>query len=355
MATAQQQATDRVPEGRQEGSRWINVAPTGEQVASWFSDNVKIAEELEGLNYVQGVTLIPNKMTVKEARLNEAGSVVIIDVDQLVFTPYAKVDTRIAYFWDLMAARGHVGVIEPAPVPREAESGYKSNHLPPGFFRFPIQNPSDKKWVDYIGCSMQVRVYDPGEGYRPGSDLGRLVMCPPAGSKIVSTANKYGDDGNSLMKAETGAVGRALGMAGMFVLPGSGVATAEDMQEALGLSSDLPPTAPGVGGTAAQLPGESAPADEPEAPAALGERASTLIGQLQADHPTAHEELQAWARGRKLRLDRISETQLRGVVRKAEKLLADAQAAGPGPPADEDEPAVPADEPPAPGEQGRIA
>jgi hypothetical protein len=173
-------------------------------------------------------------------------------------------------------------------------------NLPPGFFRLPVQD-STGKFVHFLCCSQQVRIYT-AEG-EPCT-----IMAPATGTKMVPLLTRWGVDENAIMKAETGAVGRALGMAGMLVLPGSGVATAEDMQE-MQAAEGRPSVA-----VEAQLP-TAAPDDQIRA------RIAELSVQLQSDFPGRMEDLQAWAREKKIDLDDIKAHQLRGVLRALEKRI----------------------------------
>lgn len=328
MATAKAaQATER------HGSRWFHREPSGDEVASWFVQNAPMHEGLEADRYVGGVTLIPAKMKPKIVQQNGA---IVDGPEQLVFTPYVKVETRVAYFWDLMHkhAGDWVGAVEEVPAEQMQEKGYTNVHLPPGFFSMPVQK-ADGKHVQYIGQSVRVRVYkadtlqwvDTWSGNRKARALeGVPVMAPPPGTKVVPVLTKWGEDPFAVMKAETGALGRALGMAGMLVVPGSGVATAEDVQEAM----DRP------GGVGANLPGDPADfAAQAEGAAAaqgdggtLKERAEKLLKQLGADHPEKLAEIQAWAAERKLNLGELTEESpaLRGVVKQLEKKLEEAEA-----------------------------
>jgi len=309
VAQARAQAID----GHQEGSRWINKRPSGAEVAKWFVDNAPMHEGMDPKRYVAGVTLIPAKEKVRIAERNQAGATVIKEVEQLVYTPYVKVETRVAYFWDLMLERGWLGVIEPADVQRLETEGYRNTHLPPGFFRMPIKK-ADGKAVSYLACSQQVRVYEPD---LKSGGRGRLVMQPPPGTKMVAELAKWGEDPFVVMKAETGAVGRALGMAGMLVLPGSGVATAEDMLEVAGAEATA--SSPEV----AQLPEE--PGAAAAAPAGMSagvrERIGELSARLESENPGGFEELVEWAKERKVDLNDLKEPQLRGVLRQIERRL----------------------------------
>lgn len=292
---------------RQVGSRWIGNAPSGEDVAKWFAENVKLHHpELRHADYVQGVTLITSSETTKELRDGA-----IVEVERLVHVPYAKVETRIAYFWDYCRLAGLTGVIEPVQVRRVEGAGVANTNLPDGFFRIPVQEP-DAKWVYYVACAMKATVYQPD--VRAGG-RGRAVVDAPPAVKQVALVNRYGDsDPYALMKAETGAVGRALGMAGMLALPGSGVATAEDMQEAL--SGERP----GGGPAEPALPADSSPDGAP---------GPTNVADLVAGLPSeARARLTSWATSRRppIDLDDIKPTQERAVRAAVEKLATEAPA-----------------------------
>lgn len=320
-------------EGYQDGSRWIHRKPPGTEVAEWFKGNVKLHEGLEHADYVQGVTLIPQTEKVYDIRW-EGDSLKSVEVDRIqVFTPYAKVETRIAYWWDYVRRHeGWLGVIEPGDVRRVSDESLRNDHLPAGFFQYPMKK-NDGSWVQYLGCSMQASIYE--RDVRTGG-RGRLVFQAPAGTKIVAVASKWAEDANVIMKAETGAVGRALGMAGMLVIPGSGVATAEDMQEALsaqpGAAADVPAALPADGGeSASQAPQAADSGGEGSAPKqqSNAERAGAFIDTLQADHPEKFEEIKEWARGRNLNLGdlgSVDATRMRGLVRKLEKAIEEATA-----------------------------
>jgi hypothetical protein len=278
----------------QEGSRWYNRRPTAEQVGMWFG-TVPLHEGMSHYDYVGGVTLIQSTEKTKDVfGFDQAGNPDIRDRTDLVWVPYVKVETRVAYFWKLCELREWQGVIEPVePVGGEALG------LPPGFFRYSAKNPRGEV-AAFVGCTMRVRILGV-----EASDLHR----PPSASKIVPTATKWGVDENALMKAETGAIGRALGFAGMLVVPGSGVATAEDMQEAL--------ESPGAGAAPEpELPTAEAPTVLTDAD--LRGRAAVLVDKL---NPEEREAFHAWARQRKLILAEAEGAALRGAVKKLEKTL----------------------------------
>lgn len=286
--------------GHQEGSRWINERPTGEEVAAWFMTNAPMHPGMLASRYVTGVVLIPAKEKVRRAVQAPNGVMSFPEVEQLVYVPYVKVETRVAYFWDYVRTLGDgaVGAIEPVDVQQLTDPGVYNANLPAGFFRLPVQEQS-AKFVHFICCSMKVRIFKDD----------KIVMAPAQGTKMVTCLTKWGVDEHAIMKAETGAVGRALGMAGMLVLPGSGVATAEDMQEMLesqgrasvAVEPSLPPAA------------AVAPDDQ------LRARISELSAQLETDQPGRFEDFVAWAEEKAIDLSDIKAHQLRGVLRGLEK------------------------------------
>lgn len=286
------------PRKGREGSRWYNERPSPAKFAEWFK-TVPMHDGLKPEDYIGGVVLIPSKEKAKEVRgFNESSGMPIIgDVENLVYSPYPAVATRLRYFQDYLALHPEwVGVMEVDRAP--AELG-----LPDGYFRYAAAGP-DGKAVNYIGYSSRVRILirdtvnyvDVREGkFGEMTTTRRLEGVPvfegTPGTKIVPVANRWGVDENAPMKAQSGANGRALGNAGMLIIPGSTIATAEDMTEAL--SGDT--------GVAAELPAPSAvrAATAVETPA---QRIKTLkedLGKLDADAVAGFEE---WARDRKLKM-----------------------------------------------------
>jgi hypothetical protein len=118
-----------------------------------------------------------------------------------------------------------------------------------------------------------------------------------------------------MMKAETGAVGRALGMAGMLVIPGSGIATAEDMQEAMAGAQGVALDGVNVGLESEDTAGAAA------APADLGAEIEAMLKKIEEDFPGKLEEVQAWAREKKLRLNDLTDAQKRSVHRQLTKVI----------------------------------
>jgi hypothetical protein len=301
-------AVAEVRQGR-EGSRWYNARPGAPEVAEWFG-TIPLHDGLDHPDYIGGVVLIQATEKSDEVTGFDRDNLPQIrERRDLVYIPYVKVETRVAYFWKLLELHPEwVGVIEPA-IPRNPEIG-----LPEGYFRYVVKEDPKGKTVPFVGCAMRVRIYERMTGSR---EYGALVMDPPPASKIIATSTKWDADPNALMKAETGAVGRALGMAGMLVIPGSGVATAEDMADAAVPAGATTP--------APELPTDVAPAKLTDEE--LRERAGTLVGELQERDPAAHEAFQEWAQDRKLILAEASGPALKGAVRKLEKTLDELQRA----------------------------
>lgn len=323
---AQPQMT--VAEAVREGNRWINGRPSGDDFAKWFKDNVKLHDELTDLaeKYLTGVVLISGKEKHRVAKQAQNGAIVIVEEERLVHTPYAKVETRVAYFWDLMSKHEEwTGVIEPGPLVGGGVDG-----LPPGFFRMQTTKP-DGKVVNFVCSTMKVRILrsdsvkfidekvgSPRKGIEKASRVEGVPVAEfPAATKMIPTVDRWGnEDPFALMKAETGAVGRALGMAGMLVIPGSGVATAEDMWEAQSHepSAGLDPATE----AAAQEAGDSAPQAEP---ADIRQEIAAMIERLESEKPEALAEIREWAKERRLNLNELTEPALRGVHRKLSQAL----------------------------------
>lgn len=312
----------------QEGSRWVNYRPTGEEVADWFEKNVKLHEGLEASSYVTGITLIQSTEKSK--------AVVGWDGDQpqtqeqfdLVYTPYPRVDIRVRYWQDYLELHRQemIGVLERVAPPEPSKT------LPEGFFRMDV-GQADSKVTRFVCCSLRARIYKRGTieyqrltvDKRTGEERmemrGEVLLDAPPATKMIPILSRYGPDPFSLMKAETGAVGRALALAGMLVVPGAGVASAEDLIEAQQMQSGEGEVAAPTP-EAASLPEQQAAAEDPEA---LRTRAGRLMEELKA-HPERHKAMVAWARERKLVLADAELPALRGVIRKLERELDEAKA-----------------------------
>lgn len=316
---------DTSPRKGQEGSRWVNVRPTGEEVATWFEDNVTMHDdELQHDEYVQGITLIVQSIEEKEVLgFGDDGKPIIDKRENLVYVPYAKVETRVKYFWDYVRAIDGVGFIEPVPPPNPG------GNLPLGFYRYSVQDRSNNT-VNYVCCTMQATIYEKDSieyvqsrntktGELEIRRKGKIIMQGAPGSKAVPVLGRNYPDNFALMKAETGAVGRALGLMGMLVVPGSGVATAEDVQEAQGMEGG--PTA------AAPPPTEVTLGDDDSA---LRTRIGDLVNELGALDAERLSRWRTWVReDRKITsLAEATSPQLRGLITKLETEIAEAKASG---------------------------
>lgn len=338
-----------------EGNRWVNARPTSEEVGEWFEANVKVDEKLDHKEYVGGVTLIPNtEKTAEVVAWNQRNAPVTEDFFDLVLTPYIRVETRVKYFQDLCQEKGWLGLIEPVEFdPNDPVA----KGLPPGFFRHRV-GTGPEAGVNFLGCTMRVTVLDRDSvemvklivDKRTGEEriqrTGTVVLSSIA-TKTVPTLNSKGDaDTNALMKVETGAVGRSLGLAGMLVIPGTGIATAEDLQESNQITAAA---AQGADFESAALPDGPVPAEEIEPAVALDSQANdeqlrahaaTLLGEMKElpDKQATFQEFKRWADSRGFkRLSEVTSPALRGLARRAETMLAEGKTAAEAPP-----------EPPAP-------
>lgn len=328
---AEVEATAQRREG-QEGSRWYNVPPDGKELAKWFEENVPLHDGLDPKHYLPGVTLIPATEKAKTVVGWQQSAPVIEQVENLVYVPYAKVETRVKYFWDLMAKNEEwLGVIEPVAIERKGSS----IALPTGFFRFQVQ--TDKGVVSYVCCTMKVTVFkretvklnerlNPKTGEIERWREGEKILDAAPATKMIGTLGRFGADDFSLMKAETGAIGRALGMAGMLVIPGTGIATAEDMQEASAMEGRSTPSLPEDGEQAA-----APPTQPPEAESVddMREQAILLVNTIKDEFPDLFKTFIAWATDRKIgEIGKVEDSRiLRGIITKAERELAEAREA----------------------------
>lgn len=314
-----------------EGNRWVNVRPTGEELAAWFKANVDIDEHLKDEDYIGGLTLIPGNEKTKEiVGWDDGNSPKMSDVWDLVFTPYIRVETRVKYFFDLMNAyEDRVGVVEPIPLIEQDPK------LPKGFFVRTVAT-SETESVRMICCSMKASVFKAGTmrmekrvvDKRTGEEafvrVGELLQDSPPATKVVPLLFNSGSvDINAVMKAETGAVGRALGMAGCLVIPGTGLATAEDIQELNAGGGAAGGNVLADEAVAAELPpGAGAPAEPDEQ---LREQVVAAMGRMKEPRVV---EFKKWAADRGFgALSEVTSPALRGMLRKAEKIAKESEAA----------------------------
>jgi len=184
--------------------------PSQEEISKWFA-GFKLHDGLKHEQYVGGIVVIENK-----------------DRGVSTWMPYVNASAWIAYFWDWVESKKYMAFIEVSdPVPVE------------------IDLPGDKKSRQfYITAEVVVeQEYDHEEptevsGITINQKHLRTVRKATGSKQVSPTKVKRGwqgapdtvmADSDALMKAETGAIARALGSLGMLALPGSGLATAEDM------------------------------------------------------------------------------------------------------------------------------
>lgn len=365
-----------------EGARWINERPTPEDFAAWAKDNIKLPEGMEIDAYLGGIVLIPqvDKKAKYVVGFNNQGEPMIGERPEMVYIPYAKVEARVQFFWDLCELNSErwVGVIEPINTPRppidmvsevirESQEAGETvgdaaerleamiereirkpsataaivHQLPPGFFLMPA--PVDGQHVYYLCCSYRAAIYE-----KPYTSDSKPIREGRGTKQVALLTMGWRDknrvlvvDDNVIMKAETGAIGRALGAAGIFTIPGSGIATAEDVQEALA-AGETAASPEGAGPAAPAEPPAPRAAAQAAAPTAAEEpatnreitdeealdRCRAIVSGLQEDFPDAYEAFGQWCSRRRPKITDLAALKgpaLRGVLTKLERLKDDAR------------------------------
>lgn len=311
MADAAEQAPDAV----REGSRWRFARPSGEEVAEWFKTQ-PLDAELAHEDFIAGVVLIPATEKVKRQVRARNGAWGTTDSYELTYTPYVRVDTRVRYFHALAQALDLIAVIEPVPVPQVGGGPLANVHMPEGYWWYVTGGGNDAS--RYLCCTMRAALYKPEDYFEAAeaTNAGSAKKLQPVRFGVSTKQVKPVDD-NALAKAETGAIGRALGVAGILVI-GTGIATAEDMAEATGQE-----------GIAAVPALPEASTEAPESEEALNARCLALQATLQADNPEGWAKFAAWWQERRTRegwgtlTDAPVEVR-RGVATRMEELLAEA-------------------------------
>lgn len=304
-----------------EGSRWRHHRPPATEIADWFKDQ-PLDEGMEHGDFLGGVLLIPQSEKVTARRADGQRDERYEDV----FIPYMQTGTRIAYFRRLAEHRELIPVTSAVEVPRvkNPASAYFNGNMEDGYWWHVVMDSAGQP-VRFLCCTMRVALYEPttySQKYR-GEESSPVLE----GRSTKQVAG--GPDVNQLAKAQTGAVGRALGLAGILTL-GTGVATAEDMLELLGPAGAALPSP-----DAATLPESVAPAAT-EAPAAdpaeqhrrLREQAVELQSRMQVEAPPAWTTFAAWWQERSKeegwkQLSDVPLESLKGVVARMERELAE--------------------------------
>lgn len=304
----------------QEGSRWRYARPSSTEVKDWFSTQI-LDEGMDHDDYLSGVVVIPANEKVKQAKV-DGDKNVVEEIYELTFTPYVRIDMRVLYFRRYAERNNLIRVVEPVEVPRIADAGsaYFNAHMAKGFWWHVVSVGSGPP-RRYLVSTHRVALYEREPYTAALRDPGRTTLPVPILEGIGSKQVNGGADDNAIMKAETGAIGRALGVAGILVV-GTGIATAEDMIEATAGpqaagSAQIPEGGPGM---------PAAPLDPAQQHAELRERALALQGELKGDHPEAWREFAAWWKERQhaegwADLNVVPMDPLRGIVSKMERMV----------------------------------
>jgi hypothetical protein len=289
------------PRKGREGSRWFNERPSAKAFADWFA-TVPLHAGLKHQDFISGVTLIHQTEKVDEVVGWNGTDPVIAKRENLVYIPHPQVMARVAYFEALRTLHQDEWTcsIEPAAIAGDPTG------LPPGYFRYAVMQGSGTQ-AFFVGCSRRLVIRD-----REGD----LILDGPAGSKVVPVLKSNGwADPNALMRAESGALGRALGMAGMLVIPGSGVATAEDVQESIAQPVELPGVVVPAGSTA--VPPAYTTSGAPD----YRDRVEQLVAELATESPAELDMFDAWCKDRNIDLASPTDAELKTAVKKLEQVL----------------------------------
>lgn len=181
----------------------FETKPNATELAEWFS-SVKLHDKMDHAKYVGGIVCIENKQTQS-------------------WNPFPLASVRVAYMWDWVEVNGYVCHITTSK-PNMIDLPFAKDLEAPAMF-----------------VEARIDVYKPAENLEQKGTLMRSTTGRKSVSCGLSIAlwenrrktGKYKKvpDFDALMKAETGAVARAAAMMGMLTLPGSGIASAEDIHE----------------------------------------------------------------------------------------------------------------------------
>jgi hypothetical protein len=301
----------------QEGARWRYHKPSSEQVAAWFA-TVPLDDGMLHEQFVGGLVLIPQNEKVRYTR-PDGGQ---MERYEQIYTPYVQIGTRVGYARRLAEHRDLIYHTEPARVPRTTNpaSTYFNGNLPEGLWWHVVANDEGRVYR-YLCATTRVGLYSPQTYAAKLRGEPVMPMLGGEGTKQVSGS----PDQNMIARAQTGAIGRALGVAGILVV-GTGVATAEDMWEvtggpvAMAAGATLPPSEIAAGAPPEVL-------DEAEALDQLRSRALALQTQMQELGSETWRTFAAWYQerakeGNWQQLDDVPFEDLKTVVSKLENDLA---------------------------------
>lgn len=316
MPQPRQAALPAIPdEPVREGARWRHHRPSPDAVADWFT-SVPLDESMDHADFIGGVVLIPGKEKAQYS--TERG---LQERYELTYTPYMQIGTRVGYFHALARQRDLVSIIEPMEVPRSQnpDSPYFNGNMATGLWWHVVEG--DRAPLRFLCATARVAMYDRGDWRRSRAEASPLLEA--TGTKQVFG----GADINGIAKAQTGAIGRALGVAGVLVI-GTGIATAEDMEELSSGGSTGGTPAPSLPTVPSQIESGAPPeaSTREEKLDQLRSRAQALATQMQeADPPEAWREFQGFWRERQQiegwrTLDDVPLDPLAGIVARMEAL-----------------------------------
>lgn len=298
----------------QEGARWRFRRPSSTEVAAWF-ETVPLDEGLEHKDFIGGVVLIPQTEKVKHT-LASGGT---RERQEQVFTPYVQIGSRVFYARRLAEKRTLRYRPRPLAVPKveDRQSSYFNGNMPPGLWWHVVMDTSGNL-VKYLCATWTIQLVDDND----------TVFLEGQGTKQVTGLSYNGLDDNAVMKAETGAVGRALGVAGILTV-GTGIATADDMQEFVSASTQAPTATLALPPT--EVPNGELP-DVSEADKLPQLRARLLALQAQVQELGAWSQFLSWYNARKEaegwgKLDEIPIEGMAAIIAGLEKVKAEAEAA----------------------------
>ena len=189
-----------------------NKEPSSSDIAKWFG-GFDLHEGLNHQRYISGVVAIKEN-------------------NRMVWKPYVGASTRVLYFWDYLQQSDLCGEI---------------NVTPPGTINIEFKVGDESKDAVLWSQEATVIIKD-----KSGNVIRKASAKKNVKRVVQLRSGAVFPDLDGIAKAETGAIARALGLAGILAFPGSGIATAEDMNDFLASQDDALDKA-------TSLPAEKAP------------------------------------------------------------------------------------------------